>query len=146
MGSTQSVPVTPAPHNKHLARVVDPRSPSAGFQRTPIQVESSPSPSLPAEELKSPKQAQDSDPRSPTLGILGTPRKAGGVDSPSPLMQQLSEVFENGASRVTVPSEPALPRGPPFSSELDLPLDAQLSLEDPLLPWDQPELPSRGVF
>lgn len=41
MGSAKSVPVTPArppPHNKHLARVADPRSPSAGIQRTPIQV------------------------------------------------------------------------------------------------------------
>nr|XP_044995566.1 cell division cycle-associated protein 3 [Jaculus jaculus]XP_044995567.1 cell division cycle-associated protein 3 [Jaculus jaculus]XP_044995568.1 cell division cycle-associated protein 3 [Jaculus jaculus] len=146
MGSTQSVPVTPAPHNKHLARVADPRSPSAGIQRTPIQVESSPQASLPAEELKSPTQAQDSDPRSPTLGIARTPMKASGVDSPSPLMQQLSEVFENVASKVTLPSEPALPQGAPLSSELDLLLDAHLSLEDPLLPWDQPELPSREVF
>lgn len=41
MGSAKSVPVTPArppPHNKHLARVADPRSPSAGILRTPIQV------------------------------------------------------------------------------------------------------------
>lgn len=41
MGSAKSVPVTPARpplHNKHLARVADPRSPTAGILRTPIQV------------------------------------------------------------------------------------------------------------
>uniref|UniRef100_A0A8C5JZX5 Cell division cycle associated 3 n=1 Tax=Jaculus jaculus TaxID=51337 RepID=A0A8C5JZX5_JACJA len=91
MGSTQSVPVTPAPHNKHLARVADPRSPSAGIQRTPIQVESSPQASLPAEELKSPTQAQDSDPRSPTLGIARTPMKASGVEVFSEVAKQSTE-------------------------------------------------------
>ncbi|OBS69994.1 hypothetical protein A6R68_01465, partial [Neotoma lepida] len=81
MGSTQSISGTPArplPHSKHLARVADPRSPSAGIQRTPIQVESSPESSPPIEQLNSPKQAQDPDPRSPTLGIAQTPMKISG--------------------------------------------------------------------
>ncbi|XP_027699119.1 cell division cycle-associated protein 3 isoform X3 [Vombatus ursinus] len=41
MGSAKSVPATPArpaPCNKHLAHVTDPRSPSAGILRTPIQI------------------------------------------------------------------------------------------------------------
>lgn len=124
MGSAKSVPVTPArapPHNKHLARVADPRSPSAGIQRTPIQVESSPQSSLPAgDQLKGPKEAQDSDPRSPTLGIARTPMK-------------------------TSSGESVLPLGVPSSSELDLPLDTQLSLEDQMLPWNDAELPSKQV-
>ncbi|XP_055251533.1 cell division cycle-associated protein 3 isoform X2 [Moschus berezovskii] len=88
MGSAKSVPVTPArppPHNKLLARVADPRSPSAGILRTPIQVESSPQPNLPAEEqVEGPKLAQDSDPRSPTLGIARTPMKTSGETPSSP--------------------------------------------------------------
>lgn len=124
MGSAKSVPVTPArapPHNKHLARVADPRSPSAGIQRTPIQVESSPQSSLPAgDQLKDPKQAQDSDPRSPTLGIARTPMKTSSAES-------------------------VLPLGVPSSSELELPLDTQLSLEDQMLPWNDTELPSKQV-
>lgn len=36
MGVSGSAPV--APHNKHLAHVSDPRSPSAGIFRTPIEV------------------------------------------------------------------------------------------------------------
>ncbi|XP_042130043.1 cell division cycle-associated protein 3 isoform X1 [Peromyscus maniculatus bairdii] len=149
MGSTQSISGTPArplPHNKHLARVADPRSPSAGIQRTPIQVESSPQPSLPTEQLNSPKQAQDPDPRSPTLGIARTPMKIGGTDPQSPLVKELSEAFETEASRSISPPELPLPQQTPLSSELDLPLDTQLSLEDPLLPWSQTELPSKQEF
>ncbi|KAH0521259.1 Cell division cycle-associated protein 3 [Microtus ochrogaster] len=149
MGSTQSISGTPArplPHNKHLARVADPRSPSAGIQRTPIQVESSPQPSLPTEQPSSPKQAQDPDPRSPTLGIARTPMKIGAADPQSPLVRELSEVFETEASNSISPAELALPQQTPLSSELDLPLETQLSLEDQLLPWSQPELPSKQVF
>ncbi|XP_005066066.1 cell division cycle-associated protein 3 isoform X3 [Mesocricetus auratus] len=149
MGSTQSVSGTPArplPHNKHLARVADPRSPSAGIQRTPIQVESSPQPRLPTEQLSCPKQAEDPDPRSPTLGIARTPMKISGADPPSPLVKELSEEFETEASKSISPTELALPQQTPLSSELDLPLDTQLSLEDQLLPGSQTELPSKQVF
>ncbi|XP_063495841.1 cell division cycle-associated protein 3 isoform X6 [Symphalangus syndactylus] len=125
MGSAKSVPVTPArppPHNKHLARVADPRSPSAGIVRTPIQVESSPQPGLPAgEQLEGLKHAQDSDPRSPTLGIARTPMK-------------------------TSSGEPVLPPEAPLSSELDLPLGTQLSVEEQMPPWNQTEFPSKQVF
>ncbi|XP_007965608.3 cell division cycle-associated protein 3 isoform X2 [Chlorocebus sabaeus] len=121
----KSVPVTPArppPHNKHLARVADPRSPSAGILRTPIQVESSPQPGLPAgEQLEGLKHAQDSDPRSPTLGIARTPMK-------------------------TSSGEPVLPPEAPLSSELDLPLGTQLSAEEQMPPWNQTEFPSKQVF
>ncbi|KAM6215989.1 cell division cycle-associated protein 3 isoform 2-T2 [Rhynchocyon petersi] len=122
MGLTKSLPVTPArppPHNKHLARVADPRSPSAGILRTPIQVESSPQPSLPSgKQLEDLTQTQDSDPRSPTLGIARTPMK-------------------------TSTSESILPLEKPSASERDLPLGTQLSIENQLPPLSQTELPSK---
>ncbi|MBZ3891169.1 Cell division cycle-associated protein 3 [Sciurus carolinensis] len=148
MGSAKSIPVTPvrAPPHKHLAQVADPRSPSAGIQSTPIQVESFPQSNLPAgEQLKGPKQAQDSDLRSPTLGIAWTPMKTSSADPQSPLVKELSEVFETEASKSNLPSESFLPLGLPSSSELDLPLDTQLSLEDQMLRWNDPELPSKQV-
>nr|XP_025745606.1 cell division cycle-associated protein 3-like [Callorhinus ursinus] len=130
MGSAKSAPVTPArppPHNKLLARVADPRSPSAGILRTPIPVESSSQPNLPAgEQLEGPNQAQDSDPCSPTLGIARTPMKTSSREPPSPLVKQLSEATS--------------------SSELDLPLGTRFSLEDQMPPWSQTELPSKQVF
>ncbi|XP_032110529.1 cell division cycle-associated protein 3 isoform X2 [Sapajus apella] len=125
MGSAKSVPVTPArppPHNKHLARVADPRSPSAGILRTPIQVESSPQPGLAAgEQLEDLKPAQDSDPRSPTLGIARTPMK-------------------------TSTGEPLLSLEAPLSSELDLPLGTHLSVEEHMPPRNQTEFSSKQVF
>ncbi|KAF6117892.1 cell division cycle associated 3 [Phyllostomus discolor] len=125
MGSAKSIPVTPArppPHNKHLARVADPRSPSAGILRTPIQVESSPQPNLPSgEQPEGPNQAQDSDPRSPTLGISRTPMK-------------------------TSSGEPIPPPEAPSSSELDLPLGTQFSLEDQIPRGSQAEPPSKQAF
>ncbi|KAM4819692.1 cell division cycle-associated protein 3 [Thomomys bottae] len=143
MGSAKSVPVTPArppPVNKHLAQVADPRSPSAGIQRTPIQVENSPQPSLPSrEQLADPKQVQDPDPRSPTLGIARTPMKTSGVDPESPLMKQLSDIFEAEA-----PNPDPLPEPP--SCEPDSPLNAQISLADQVASWTQAEHPSKQDF
>ncbi|XP_052030803.1 cell division cycle-associated protein 3 [Apodemus sylvaticus] len=146
MGSTQSVSGTPArplPRNKHVARVADPRSPSAGIQRTPIQVESSPQPSLPAEQLNSLRQAQDPDPRSPTLGIARTPMKISGPDPPCSLVKELSEVFETEASESASSPELALPQETPLSPERDLPSDPQLSLEVQLLSWSHTEPDSK---
>uniref|UniRef100_A0A8C2NH27 Cell division cycle-associated protein 3 n=1 Tax=Capra hircus TaxID=9925 RepID=A0A8C2NH27_CAPHI len=149
MGSAKSVPVTPArppPHNKLLARVADPRSPSAGILRTPIQVESSPQPSLPAgEQVEGPKLVQDSDPRSPTLGIARTPMKTSG-EPPSPLVKQLSDVFETEDPKLSLPPEAILPLETPSSPRPDLPLGTQVSLEDQVPPGSQTELSAEQVF
>ncbi|EPQ12341.1 Cell division cycle-associated protein 3 [Myotis brandtii] len=150
MGSAKSVPVTPArppPHNKLLARVADPRSPSAGILRTPIQVESSPQPNLAAgEQLEDANQAQDSDPRSPTLGIARTPMKTSSGELTTPLVKELSEEFETEAPKSNLPPEPVLPLEVPSSSDLDLPLGTQCSLEDQMPHGSQTELPSKQVF
>lgn len=104
MGVSGSVPATP--RNKHLAHVRDPRSPSAGILRTPIEVVSSPAGSPqpgPAEPAAG--TSQDRDPRSPTPGISRTPMRAASGDSVDRLVKQLSEAFGAEAA----PQEPAPP-------------------------------------
>ncbi|XP_064320539.1 cell division cycle-associated protein 3 [Phalacrocorax carbo] len=109
MGVSGSAPVTP--HNKHLAHVSDPRSPSAGILRTPIEVVSSPAGSPqpgPAEPVAS--SSQDRDPRSPTPGISRTPMRAVSSDSVDRLVKQLSETFRAEAAPQELPpaaEEPA---------------------------------------
>lgn len=68
------------------------------------------------------------------------------LEPPSPLVKQLSEVFETEAPTSNLPPEPVLPLEAPSSSELDLPLGTQLSLENQMPPWSQMELPSKQLF
>ncbi|KAM9851779.1 cell division cycle-associated protein 3 [Aulostomus maculatus] len=78
MGSSESKPVVPAPakpepaiKNSRVADLVDPRSPSAGISRTPIQVGG---PIAKASvQMKGECPLVFSDPRSPTIGIVRTP-------------------------------------------------------------------------
>uniref|UniRef100_A0A671DQJ9 Cell division cycle associated 3 n=1 Tax=Rhinolophus ferrumequinum TaxID=59479 RepID=A0A671DQJ9_RHIFE len=136
MDSAKSIPVTPVhplPHNKLLCE---------GQTR----VESSPQPNLPArEQLEGPNQAQGSDPGSPTLGIAWTHMKTSSGD-PSPLVKQLSEVFETETPKLNPPPQPVLHLEAPLSSESDVPLGTQFSLEDQTPPWSQTELLSKQVF
>ncbi|NXY65644.1 CDCA3 protein, partial [Callaeas wilsoni] len=107
MGVSGSAPATPAAsRNKHLAHVSDPRSPTAGILRTPIEVVSSPAGS-PQPSLAEPPAAtgQERDPRSPTPGISRTPMRAVSSDSVDRLVKQLSEAF---GAEATAP-EPAPP-------------------------------------
>ncbi|XP_074016246.1 cell division cycle-associated protein 3 isoform X1 [Numenius arquata] len=111
MGVSGSVPATPtAPRNKHLAHVRDPRSPSVGILRTPIEVVSSPVDSPqpgPAEPAVG--TSQDWDPRSPTPGISRTPMRAVSSDSVDRLVKQLSEAFGDEAAS----PEPSAATRPP---------------------------------
>ncbi|XP_065532306.1 cell division cycle-associated protein 3 [Lathamus discolor] len=106
---------TPA-RSQHLAHVSDPRSPSAGILRTPIEVVSSPacSPQPGLAELAA-SAGQDRDPRSPTPGIFRTPMRAVSSDSVDRLVKQLSEVFgiEPAPPAEAYPAEEPARRSPP---------------------------------
>ncbi|CAM9685893.1 unnamed protein product [Bubo scandiacus] len=120
MGVSGSAPATPAaPCNRHLAHVSDPRSPSAGILRTPIEVLSSPAGSPqpgPAEPAAG--ACQDRDPRSPTPGISRTPMRAESSDSVDRLVKQLSEAFgAEAAPQQPSPPGAACPAGEPAAEE-----------------------------
>ncbi|NXJ44621.1 CDCA3 protein, partial [Spizaetus tyrannus] len=133
MGVSGSAPV--APHNKHLAHVRDPRSPSAGIFRTPIEVVSSPAGSPQpgaAESVAGSRQAQD--PRSPTPGVSHTPRRAVSSESLDRLVRQLNEAF--GAETAAQEPGPACPDEEPVVEE-----PARRSSPPAAAPGDEAERP-----
>ncbi|NWT62482.1 CDCA3 protein, partial [Erythrocercus mccallii] len=131
MGVSGSAPATPAaPRNKHLAHVSDPRSPTAGILRTPIEVVSSPAGSPQPSPAEPPAgTSQERDPRSPTPGISRTPMRAVSSDSVDRLVKQLSEAFgpEAAAPEPAPPGaagpaeEPARRSSPPAGEEAERP-------------------------
>lgn len=72
--------------------------------------------------------------------------KTSSGEAPRSLEKELREVFETEAPKSNLPSEPVLPLEAPSSSELDVPLGTQFSLEGQMPPWSQTELPSTQVF
>ncbi|XP_054869657.1 cell division cycle-associated protein 3 isoform X2 [Amphiprion ocellaris] len=76
MGSSESkmpaaIKPEPAVKKSHVSHLIDPRSPSTGISRTPIQIGAFVSKT--SDELKSENSSTFSDPRSPTIGISRTP-------------------------------------------------------------------------
>ncbi|XP_050187983.1 cell division cycle-associated protein 3 isoform X1 [Myiozetetes cayanensis] len=144
MGAAGSAPATPAaPRNKHLAHVSDPRSPTAGILRTPIEVVSSPAGSPQPSPAEPPAAAvQERDPRSPTPGISRTPMRAVSSDSVDRLVKQLSEAFgaEAAAPEPAPPGaadtaeEPARRSAPPAVGELEGPLSPSTGPARPARP------------
>ncbi|NXG56874.1 CDCA3 protein, partial [Hemiprocne comata] len=101
------------------AHISDPRSPSAGILRTPIEVmssqASSPQPG-PAEPTVG--TSQERDPRSPTPGISRTPMRAPSSDSVDRLVKQLSEAFgAEGAPSGPAPLAAPCPAEEPAEEE-----------------------------
>ncbi|XP_075468752.1 cell division cycle-associated protein 3 isoform X2 [Ascaphus truei] len=96
MGSAESrEQVTPSRPlcNRHLSHVTDPRSPTAGIHRTPIEIGGSAriTPQSTEEEVQEPTVTPD--PRSPTHQIARTPLRPSIPVSIDLLAKQLSEVF-----------------------------------------------------
>lgn len=99
MGSAGSKqPVTPARplRNKHLSHVSDPRSPTSGILRTPIEVEQSSARATPQavdEDGQDSVCPRTADPRSPTHGVLRTPLKPTVTEALHSLVKQLNQAF-----------------------------------------------------
>ncbi|XP_030042176.1 cell division cycle-associated protein 3 isoform X2 [Microcaecilia unicolor] len=113
MGIGDSKPLgTPAKPLRHrqLAHVLDPRSPSVGILRTPIEVVGPPRNSPVVSELQG-NMVQDTvcvaDPRSPTHGVTRTPLKPTDTETLACLAVQLSETFVSEEVDV-LPAEPSL--------------------------------------
>ncbi|TSR75258.1 Cell division cycle-associated protein 3 [Bagarius yarrelli] len=101
MGTSESkmtVASTPKPDpiqrlkNQRLAHIADPRSPSCGINRTPIQVGCEASS---VQEVRETVGSVFVDPRSPTVGIVRTPLKDSMKVTVSSLAQRLSTFFLN---------------------------------------------------
>ncbi|XP_059811470.1 cell division cycle-associated protein 3 [Hypanus sabinus] len=86
-------------YNRHLGDVLDPRSPTAGILRTPIEVLGSPS--TPESRLEPCVQEEEQtgepsgspDPRSPTPGVSRTPLKTSVAEGLGSLAKQLTDMF-----------------------------------------------------
>ncbi|XP_011604208.1 cell division cycle-associated protein 3 isoform X3 [Takifugu rubripes] len=104
MGSTESkmaAPVKPEPAIKHnrIGELMDPRSPSATIDRTPIQIGGFASKSV--AEVRSDCQLPFTDPRSPSAGISRTPIREVMRATVGSFARRLGMIFHNEAEGKT---------------------------------------------
>ncbi|KAG7469354.1 hypothetical protein MATL_G00128150 [Megalops atlanticus] len=141
MGSSESkiAVATPRPErsgqirNERICRLVDPRSPSAGIDRTPIQVGEFATRGAVRVESEGP--VSTSDPRSPTPGISRTPMKDVMRATVSSFARRLGLAFLNEEGDSNDPLPPLT-----FSKlkNLNLDEDGEMDSAEPLLPPNPP--------
>nr|XP_015805728.2 cell division cycle-associated protein 3 [Nothobranchius furzeri] len=108
----------------HVSHLIDPRSPSAGIDRTPIQVGDLESKTLPA--VKSECLLAISDPRSPSLGISRTPMREVMRATVGSFARRLGMLFHSEAESKNPPKR--------FSDRVEEVLgDEELTSAEPLL-------------
>ncbi|XP_030641452.1 cell division cycle-associated protein 3 [Chanos chanos] len=144
MGSSESkmkVASTPKPEpnqrlvHQRVAQLADPRSPSTGINRTPIQVGGTAT-HVPV-VVQSAGPTGPVDPRSPTVGIVRTPMKDSVRVTVSSLARRLSALFlnepaEGDIASVTFSKQPSLQTVEQQQEEEEE--EAKLAVSEPLLP------------
>ncbi|XP_047217268.1 cell division cycle-associated protein 3 [Girardinichthys multiradiatus] len=127
MAASAETKPEPAIKKTHASHLIDPRSPSAGIDRTPIQVCGQESNTTAA--LKSECALASNDPRSPTIGITRTPMREIMRVTVGSFARRLGMLFHNEA-------EGKVPEAPQkrFSDPVDEVIrDEELSSTEPLL-------------
>lgn len=116
--------------NEHISRIVDPRSPSTGIDRTPIQVGEAASRGTAEVECEGP--VLTGDPRSPSPGISRTPMKDVMRATVNSFARRLGMLFLNEGGDRAAPLPPLK-----FSKEQNLSLeeDGEMDSAEPLLPF-----------
>lgn len=148
MGSSESkmtaaIKPEPAIRKTHISHLIDPRSPSAGIDRTPIQVGAAVSKT--SDELKSENPSTFSDPRSPTVGISRTPVRDVMTATVGSLARRLGLLFHSDTQKdqetfrgEELPSTEPLLTPPP--THLDTPVLQNLSDWSPFVILEEPQV------
>ncbi|XP_043972780.1 cell division cycle-associated protein 3 isoform X1 [Gambusia affinis] len=111
----------------HVSHLIDPRSPSAGIDRSPIQVCGKESPSAAAVKSECPLAVKD--PRSPTIGITRTPVREIMRATVGSFARRLGMLFHNEAEG-KVPEDPQKHHSDPID---EVHGDEELASTEPLL-------------